>query len=189
MMAAIRIADRPEDALMQGVAKALDTKLVGVGHAAVREIVTTANRLSVDPNDLPYVFWALATKAGLPRIGKKELAALDLMVTIMVRSGTMPNYQSAFNVTTSIATDSAVDVLAPHMATWAQRVMYPTLLQAYRDALTTQVKAVPAATNGKVPKDKAFDFLRLAFRQVLDLSSRKFRDGELLRRVVRILPI
>ncbi len=180
---------RAEDALMQGVAKVLDAKLVGIGHAAVREITTEANRQGVGANDLAYVFWALASQSGLPKMPKQVQAAFDLMVVILTRSKTMPNYGSAFRVTDSMEVEAATDAVAMHMGTWARTVMFPALFHAYKAALTSQVKAVPAATGNRVRPEVAFDFLRKSFRQVLDISSRKFRDGELLRRVVRILPI
>jgi hypothetical protein len=180
---------RSEDALMLGVAKALDAGLVDIGKSAVREIVIEANRLGVPPDDLPYVFWALNTKAGLPKLDAKQQQALDMMLTIMNRTGVMPNYPSAFKPTDNLATDSAVDVVARHMGAWALRTMYPALLQAYRAALQSQVRYVTKLTNGQVKKGNEFEFLRLAFRQILSLQSRMFRDGELLRRVVRILPI
>jgi len=184
-----RIAGRPEDALMQGVAKALDRHLANIGKSAVREIVTVANRISVDPVGLPYVFWALATKTGLPSFTTKGQQAFNLMIDIMERTDVMPNYDSAFAVPEDLAVDSAVDVIAKHMAVWSLRVMYPALLQVYQGSLNAHANAVPKATGGQVSPENAVEFLRRSFRQVLSLSSRKFRDGELLRRVVRILPI
>jgi len=185
----VRLANRSEDILMLGVGKSLDAHLAEVGKAAVREIVTEANRLGVGPNMLPYVFWALATKAGLPRMGQKEFAALDLMVFIMERTGTMPAYRGALQVADDPATDSATDSLALHMATWSLRSMYPALLTSYKAALKSQEKLVPKLTNGQVKKGDEFEFLRKSFRQVLSLQSSMFRDGELLRRVVRLLPL
>jgi len=174
---------------MQGVAKALDAELINIGHAAVREIVAKANDQGVSAKALPYIFWALATKSGLPRLNKQQQTAFDLMVTLMARSGTMPNYSSTFAIPDDLTIDAAVDAVARHMGAWAMRTMYPSLLQGYQAALTSQTRAVPKATDGRVRAEVAFDFLRTAFRQVLDISSRKFRDGELLRRVVRVLPI
>ncbi len=185
----MKFASAAEDALMLGVGRALDAKLTDLGKAAVREIVTAANRLGVPPDHLPYVFWALATKAGLPKLGQKESEALDMMVTVLDRTGTMPSYSSAFSVADDLGTDAAIDQLAKHMATWSLRTLYPGLLQGYKDALNSQVKAVPKATNGQVKDKDAFNFLRLAFRQIVNINSRMFRDGELLRRVVRLLPI
>jgi hypothetical protein len=187
-MNAVRVA-RSEDDLMLGVGKALDAALVDVGRAGVREIVTGANRLGVDPNDLPYVFWALNSKSGLPRLGAKEQKAFDMMFMIMSRTGTMPNYSSSFTPSDNLATDAAIDVLAPQLGTWALRVMYPSLLSGYRAALKTQERKVPRATNNRVSKSNAFDFLRKTFRYAVSLKSSMFRDGELLRRIVRLLPI
>ena len=101
----------------------------------------------------------------------------------------MPSYDSAFNVPDEIVTDSAVDATTRHMGVWALRSMYPALLQAYQASLNAHASAVPKATGGKVSPDNAVEFLRLSFRQILSLSSRKFTNGELLRRVVRVLPI
>jgi hypothetical protein len=188
-MRKLKTSSRAENALMEGVGKALDSKLTDIGHAAVREIVTQGNHLSVNPKHLPYVFWALANNAGLPRLGQKEQKAFDLMISIMARTGTMPPYQGSFQPGSDDATDSAIDATATYMGRWAMRTMFPALLTAYKAALTSQVRDVPRATNGQVSQAKAFDFLRFAFRSTVDISSSMFRDGELLRRVVRVLPI
>jgi len=188
-MRQIKTSSRAENALMEGVGKALDSKLTDIGHAAVREIVGQGNHLSLDPTMLPYVFWAIATGSGLPRMGTKEQKAFDMMKTIMVRTGTMPPYQSAFNMADDLSVDSAVDAIATYMGRWSLRTMFPAILMAYKAALTSQVRNVPKATNGQVSSDKAFDFLRFLFRSTVDISSSMFRDGELLRRVVRLLPI
>jgi len=185
----MRKADRPEDALMLGVAKVLDEQLTSLGKAAVREIVTFTNQLGVLPDHLPYLFWALATDSGLPSLGSKEKAAFDTMVTILDRTDTMPKYSSAFSLVDDLTTDAAVDATTRHMGSWALKTMYPGLLKSYQMALQSQVKKVPKATDRQVPKGREFDFLRKTFRQVLSLRSRMFRDGELLRRVVRLLPI
>lgn len=173
---------------MQGVASSLQSGLHELGQAAVREIVIQANRLSVNPDHLPYVFWALATGAGLPSLGSDQ-KLYDLAIMVMARTGTMPNYASGFTVVDDLATDSAVNVLAKHMGSWARKTLMPGLLRAYQKALQSQVKSVPRATNNAVGKDNAFEFLRRAFPQVLTMRSRMFDDGELLRRVVRVLPI
>ena len=112
-----------------------------------------------------------------------------MMVFIMDRTGTMPAYQSALQVADDLRLESAVDALALHMALWAARSMYPALLMAYKEAIKSQEKLVLKLTGGRVKKGDEFEFLRLAFRQVLSLQSSMFRDGELLRRVVRLLPI
>jgi hypothetical protein len=189
MDAVRRLTASPEEALMLGVAKNLDSRLADLGKAVVREIVTYANKLGVAPDDLPYVFWALATGTGLPRLGAKEHKALTTAMFIMERTGTMPNYSSAFSVASSGATDAAVDEIARHMGTWSLRTLFPGLLQAYKDALNSQVKQVQKKTNGQVPKGREFDFLRKAFRRVVPIQSRMFRDGELLFRVVNLMPI
>jgi len=187
-MNTVRQASRSEEVLMKDVGSALESKLHSLGQAAVREIVTQANRLSVDPDHLPYVFWALATQAGLPSLGKDQ-KLFDLTMMVMSRSGAMPNYQSSFSVVDDFATDSAVNTLAKHMGKWARQTMIPGLLRGYQEALTSQVKNVPRATNNTVKKKDAFEFLRRAFPQVLTMRSRMFNNGEMLRRVVRVLPI
>ena len=174
---------------MLGIEKNLGKALVGIGSAAVREVVILANRLSVDPDHLPYVFWALATQSGIPAMGAQEQKAFSLLVSILVRTGTMPKYEKSFSIEDDTATNSAIDVIARHMGQWARRTMHPLLIHAYQNAINSQVAAVPAATNGLVSSGDAFDFLRKSFRQILSIRSRMFRDGELLRRVVRALPI
>jgi len=174
---------------MKGVARVLNGKLVDIGNAAVREIVTFSNSLNVNPDHLPYVFWALATKTGLPPMNKKRLQAFTLMVDIMDRTETMPNWKSSMGVPDDITIDPIVDTVADHMGLWAVRVMLPLMLDGYMKALKSQVKAVPKATSGRVPKGNEVEFLRKVFRQILSIKSSMFDRGELLRQVVRVLPI
>jgi len=188
MMAALRTGSRPEIALMMGVAKVLNVKLVDIGRAAVREVVTSSNRLGVGPDNLPYVFWTLTTNQRAST-GKKQVAAYLLMMEILERTGTMPNWQSAFNVPDDIFTDFIVDKVVRHMGVWALSTMSPMLFHAYRAALDSQVKNVLKATDGNVKAGDEFDFLRLAFRQVLSIKSSRYDNGNLLRQVVRFLPL
>jgi len=180
-----REARRPEEDLLLGIAAALDRGLAEMGRAVVREVVGQANRLGVNPDHLPYVFWALAEQANLPRMGRAEAAALELMLTITSRSGTMPNYSASFSVPHDAGTDAAINVIAKHLGTWAVKSMLPLLRKAYDLALKTQVRAVPKKTQGKVSPANAYEYLRRIFPKALMLKSRMFRDGELLLRVVR----
>lgn len=176
----------PED-LMKALGHDLMPVLKAQGYAAVREVVTEANRLGVTADDLPYAFWALATQKGLPDMGARQ-RVFTLMIDIMARTGTMPAYQKAIKVTDSETLDYTVDKLADHMATWAARSLLPFLMANYVRILNKHADKVPQATGGQVPVSNGVAYLNNAFREILTLRSAWFDDGELLRRAVRFIP-
>lgn len=189
MNVGLRKAADDEDALMLSVGAALDRALFLVGEDARKQVTQTANSLGVSPQEMSYIFWALATKSGLPRLADKQQRAFDLMIDIMVGTQTMPNYEKGFRVPQSLAVDDAVDGVTRQMALWSIRVMLPALLRHYDAALKDQAKHVPKFTSGRVSLEQGYDFLRLSFRRILDMRSAWFRNGRLLRQVVRALPI
>lgn len=174
---------------MVAIGKDLQAVANSQGKALVRQIVTDANNLGIDPNHLQYVFWTLVNEAQWPRFNPVETMSLKLAVSIMNRTGATPNYAAGFSVPDDLTIDSATDEVIKRAAAWARMGMMPALLQGYKGALQKQVRKVPRATGRRVKKDQAFNFLRKAFRQILDLRSRWFTDGELLRRIVRMMPI
>ena len=176
---------RPENQLMQGVATHFLAGLSQAGSEAVVEITREANRRGVPLENLPYVFWALDTQSGLPRLPEPLL--YELLMLVMRGTGTMPPYWKSFVIAEDAVTDEAVSAIALHMSRWAKKTMLPLASKAYQAALRSQVAQVPRATGGRVPAAKAGEFLSRAFPRVLSVESRSFARGDLLRRVVRSL--
>ena len=185
----VKFSSQAEDTLMQGVGQRLDRNLTKIGKEAYKELLSLANKAGIPSDALPYVLWVLDSNAGLPHLPQKEGKALQMAMDVMRRTGWLPHYSSAFTVVDNLQIDQAIDKLSRNLGTWSLRSMYPEILKAYQDALKSQVKAVPKATQGRVAPQDAFNFLRLSFRQVVTIDSSMFRDGELLRRVVRLLPL
>lgn len=175
------------ETLMKAIGKDMMDLLLSQGRAAVREVVTEANKYRVSADDLPYVFWVLASQHELPDMGPRQ-RVYNLMLDIMSRTGAMPNYQRAFKVAEDPATDEAADKVAVHLSYWAAKQMAPALLVGYSKILSKYQNAVPEATGGQVSAVVGVDYLDSTFRQILTLRSSWFADGELLRRVVRFLP-
>jgi len=173
---------------VKSVAKDLMPLLKKQGRAAVREVVIEANKQGVVADNLPYVFWALAsTDTELPSFGPRQ-KIYTLMIDIMARTGAMPNYQRAFKRVDDLAVDDAVDAVAVHMSMWAARNLAPALITGYYGILDKWADKVPEATGGKVLALVGRDYLDHLFREILTLRSAWFEDGELVRRVVRFIP-
>lgn len=181
------VAKTDPNTLMTDIGHALMPILKDQGKVAVREIVIEANRAGVSSEDMSYIFWALATDKGLPDQGPRH-KVFQVMLDIMARTGVMPNYQRAFQIPESTDTDLAVDTIALHMGMWAARTMLPALTTEYVKVLMRVAHKVPEATDGDVPVSNGVAYLNHVFREVLTLRSSMFEDGELLRRVLRIIP-
>ena len=180
-------AGEDPEALVKAIGRDLMLYLKEQGRTAAREIVMEANRQRVSPEDLPYVFWVLASQKELPDLRARQ-KVFTLMIDIMARTGTMPNYQRAFRVADDIEVDAAVDKVAVNMALWAAKNMIPFLIHSYLRVLAKYAGKVPAVTGEEVPASNGLGYLNTAFREVLTLRSTWFEDGELLRRVVRFIP-
>lgn len=183
----MRLAAIGPEELIKTVGRDLMPVLKAQGQASVREIVTEANKHHVAPDDLPYVFWALANPKVLPDLGPRQ-KGYQLVIDIMARTGTMPAYQRAFKAVDDAAVDDAVDAVAQHMATWAYKDMLPYLMGAYVKVLSKYAGKVSEATGGQVPTSNGVAYLNRTFREILTLRSSWFEDGELLRRAVRFIP-
>lgn len=176
----------PND-LMLALGRDMLPAIKKVAQAAVREVVITANRNGVQPDELPYVFWALVSQKELPDQGPRQ-KYFQVVLDIMTRTGALPNYSRAFSVPPRLEVDTATDQVATHMGIWAVKDMLPALMVAYLKILHTYASKVPEATEGAVPSSRGAGYLNEAFREVLSLRSSLFEDGELLRRVLRIIP-
>lgn len=176
--------NRPEDTLVKNVGSSLMEGLRNLGRAAVNVVTREATRQGLSPDDLPYVWWALATKT----VATTRSADFDFLLDILTRTGTMPNYSAGFLVPDDLTVDEALGPIGQAIKKWAEKALRKGLLRAYQAALKSQVSLVPRATGGAVGADKAALFLHRAFSQILTTNSRWFEDGELLRRVVRSLP-
>ena len=175
------------EALMKSLGQDLMPVLKEQGKAAVREIVMQGLRQGVALPEMPYLFWALANQAELPDLGPRQ-KMFQVMLDIMTRTGVMPNYHKNFKVRDNLDVDAAVDAVARHMGVWAAKDMIPALMVGYFKVLTQHASKVPSVTNGQVPASNGVGYLNTLFREVLTLRSAWFDDGELLRRVVRLLP-
>lgn len=176
-----------EEGLIKALGKDLMPNIKSQAQAAVREIIAEGNRRGVEPSQMPYLFWALATQRELPDLGGRQ-RYFQVMIDMMTRTGVLPNYQKNFRVPDDLGLDDAVDAVAQHMATWAVRSMLPALLAGYMRVLSVYASKVPAATDGVVPASNGVGYLNALLREILTLRSAWFDDGELLRRVVRLLP-
>lgn len=161
--------------------------LKGYGQEAVQVVVAAANRQGVEAPDLPYVFWALATAQQLPNLGNR-LEGFRMAITIMTRTGTMPNYQRGFKSDPELRVDAAVDAVAQQLANWSMRTLRPALMVDYYHILKKYEAKVPEATSGKVRAADGVDYLDRVLREVVTLRSSMFRDGEFLRRVLQFIP-
>lgn len=182
-----RISRMDPEALVKLLGKDMMSFLQDQGRAALREIVTTANKEGVKANQLPYVFWALANQSGLPNLGPRQ-KAFTLMLDILTRTGVMPDYQRGFQAVDDARLDEVVDLVAQHMSVWAAKTMAVELVLGYYKLQVKHESKVPEATNGKIPAVVGATYLDRVFREILTLRSAWFEDGELLRRVVRFIP-
>ena len=176
----------PED-LVKVIGNDMMPILKEQGHAIVREIVTEANKQGIPPKDFPYILWALAQEKTLPDMGLR-VKGYRVLWDIMTRTGALPAYHKAFEVTKDPVVDAAVDAIALYMSVWSIRILMPFLTTAYLRVLTKHVKQVPQVTDGTVSEKNGTGYLNYIFREVLDLRSSMFEDGELLRRVMQIIP-
>jgi hypothetical protein len=129
----------------------------------------------------------LATGQQLPALGNRK-EGFDLVISILTRTGTMPNYQRSFNPDPDPVVDDAVDAVAQNLAVWASRTMKPAMMVDYLQVLGKHKSKVPEITQGRVSEDGGIDYINQVFREILTLRSSMFADGELLRRVVRYIP-
>lgn len=183
----MRVLAADEESLVKALGKDLMPLLKSQAQAAVREISLEGNRRGMGLSQMPYLFWALFTQKELPDLGSRQ-RYFQVMLDMMVRTGVVPNYQKNFKVPDDPEIDTAVDAVVQHMGTWAVRTMLPALLAGYMRVLSAHAPKVPAVTNGEVPASNGVGYLNTLFREILTLRSAWFDDGELLRRVVRLLP-
>lgn len=181
------VATDVTEVLMKALEHDLMPMIKEQGKAAVREIVMQGNKQGIALAEMPYLFWALANQKELPDLGPRQ-KVFQVMLDIMVRMGVMPNYQKNFKVTNDLEVDAAVDATVQHMGVWAAKDMIPALMVGYYKVLTQHAPKVPSVTKGQVPASNGVGYLNALLREILTLRSAWFDDGELLRRVVRLLP-
>lgn len=182
----MKTANEATDALVKAVGKNLMPHLDKVGRSAVDWVTKEANRKGLSPDLLPYIWWSLKTKSGLPDLDKPDY---NLLFDILHRRRLMPDHSRGFFIPEDLNDEAHVRDIALGLEKWSRKVMRPMLLRGYQQALKSQAAKVPKAMEGRVPKGKEMAFLRMVFAKMLTMNSRWFEDGELLRRVVRSLPV
>ena len=183
----VRLARTDPESLIKAVGKDFMGLLKTQGVAAVREATTAGLKRGLKSDQLSYLFWALSSPNTLPNMGSRQ-KVFNLMLNILDRTGTMPDYQRSFRAVKDPEVDDVVDAVALHMSQWAARTMAPALVLGYYRTLSRHANKVPEATEGAVQALSGSDYLNFTFREMLTIRSAWFDDGELLRRVVRFIP-
>lgn len=183
----MKLAVLDEEGLVKSIGADMMPIIKTTASSTVREIILTGNKRGVPLAQMPYLFWALDNQQSLPDLGNLQ-PYYQLMIDMMDRTGVMPDYQKKFSLPDDSGVDSAVDAVALDMAKWALRTMLPALSAGYVRVLGSHVSKVHEVTQGRVPVKNGPAYLNTLFRQILNMRSIWFEDGELLRRVMRLLP-
>lgn len=167
-----------EENLVKTLGKHLLQSLKVVAQSAVQEIIQVASREGLPLSNIPVLLETLQKE-------RSDSRQYQVLMDIIEGTESMPVV-----VRREVSSDfEAVKlVVSKHMRAWAVKDMLPALTFHYWRVLSQYAHQVPIVTMGAVPLTRSQDYLDVLFREILTVRSAWFGRGELLRRVVRILP-
>lgn len=171
------------DTVMQAVGADFHRRLQRIAKEAALEVTRKSRVLGLTSDQQSQALGMMVAAFTLPLPSKNQVA-LDIMMSLLIRTRNLP-----VRIQKISEEDVDLEPMVIGMANWARQVLLPALLETYQSVLDKYAPRIPQATQGRIKAHQAFDFLRKSFRQVLTVNSSWFEDGELLRRVVRTLPI